>query len=152
MTDNSKRPVDTPAEWFRYADENWQVAEREYRYHEPACHTICFLCQSAAEKYLKGYLIAQGWMLEKTHDIIRLLELCTEYNPIFIELVPQGAVLNEYITEGRYPGDIAYEEIGREDAEEALEIVRRIRERVVEKKKPSNNEEHVSVTEEDSNV
>jgi HEPN domain-containing protein len=127
MTENNKRPEETPAEWYRYADENRQVAERELTYKDPAAHTVCFLCQSAAEKYLKGYLIAHGWELERTHDIVRLLELCVEHEQAFQELVSEGAVLNEYITEGRYPGDIAYEDIGREDAEEALDIVRRIR-------------------------
>ena len=127
MTENSRRPVETPAEWFRFANENWQVAERELAYQEPACHTICFLCQSAAEKYLKGYLIARGWTLEKTHDITRLLDLCADYDEAFAELVTEGAVLNEYITAGRYPEDIAYEELGPEDAEEAVQIVCRIR-------------------------
>ncbi len=133
MTENSKRPEETPAEWYRFADENWQVAERELAYHEPAAHTICFLSQSAAEKYLKGYLIAQGWTLEKTHDIVRLLELCAEHDEAFSELLADGETLNEYITEGRYPGDIAYEDIGHEDAEEALQIVRRIRALIVER-------------------
>ncbi len=114
MTENNRIPVETPAEWFRFADENWQVAERELAYQEPASHTICFLCQSAAEKYLKGYLIARGWTLERTHDIVRLLELCAEHDEAFSELLAEGETLNEYITEGRYPGDIAYEEIGRD--------------------------------------
>ncbi len=131
MSENTRRPEETPAEWYRFANENWQVAERELMYQEPAAHTICFLSQSAAEKYLKGYLIAHGWMLERTHDIIRLLELCVEHDERFAELVSEGAVLNEYITEGRYPGDIAYEDIGRDDAEEALRIVRRIRDVVL---------------------
>jgi hypothetical protein len=34
--------------------------------------------------------------------------------------------LNEYIIAGRYPGDVAYEAIGAEEAEEAVAIVRRI--------------------------
>jgi len=127
MTENTSRPVETPAEWFRFADENWQVAEREMHYATPAAHTVCFLCQSAAEKYLKGYLIARGWTLEKTHDLTRLVELCVEHNTAFTALLPDGAVLNEYITAGRYPGDMAYEVIGRADAEEAIQIVRRIR-------------------------
>lgn len=127
MIENNKKPVETPREWYRFADENWEVAEREMKYEHPACHTICFLCQSAAEKYAKGYLIAQGWTLEKTHDMTRLLEFCAEYDEAFTELIPEGAVLNEYITEGQYPGDIAFETIGREDAEEAIHIVRRIR-------------------------
>ena len=98
----------------------------------PAYHTICFLCQSAAEKFLKGYLIAQGWTLEKTHDIAALLAVCIEYNPEWEAWADEGAVLNEYIVAGRYPGDIAFEDIGKTEAEEALEAAQRIRARVID--------------------
>jgi HEPN domain-containing protein len=131
-TESSKRPEETPAEWYRFADENRQVAERELSYEEPAAHTVCFLCQSSAEKYLKGYLIAHGWTLERTHDIVRLLELCREHDETFAQLLADGETLNEYITEGRYPGDIAHEDIGKDDAEEAVEIVGRIRALIIE--------------------
>jgi len=126
MSENNPKPVETPAEWFRFAKENQAVAEREIAYSQPACHTICFLCQSAAEKYLKGYLIAHGWTLEKTHDIAWLLELCAEYDPAFTELLSEGETLNEYITAGRYPGDLTGESLARDDAVEALRIVRKI--------------------------
>jgi HEPN domain-containing protein len=58
MTESDKRPVETPAEWLRFAEENFLVADRALTYEEPAYHTVCFLCQSAAEKFLKAYLIA----------------------------------------------------------------------------------------------
>ena len=58
MNRPSKQPVETPGEWLRYAEGDLGVAEREMRYQVPVYHTICFLCQGAAEKFLKGYLIA----------------------------------------------------------------------------------------------
>jgi len=130
MSDPERTPIDTPAAWLRFADENLSVAEREMETTAPAFHTICFLCQSAAEKYLKGYLIAQGWELEKTHDLVALLTRCADYEERFASLREGGAVLNEYIIAGRYPGDVAYEAIGEEEAEEAVAIVRRIAEAV----------------------
>jgi len=48
------------------------------------------------------------------------------------QMVAEGAALNEYITAGRYPGDIAFEDIGKAEAAEALGAVRRIRARVIE--------------------
>jgi len=125
-----KRPVETPREWLRYAEGDLSVAEREMQYEMPAYHTVCFLCQSAAEKFLKGYLIAQGWMLEKTHDIVELLGWCADYDAELGSMISEGAVLNEYIIAGRYPGDIAFENIGRAEAEEALKAARRIGARV----------------------
>jgi len=126
MSALSKRPVETPREWLLYAQENLRVAEREMREEMPAYHTICFLCQSAAEKFLKGYLIAQGWALERTHDIAVLLELAARYDEEWRTLAEDGAVLNEYIVAGRYPGDLAFEVIGEIEASEALVAVQRI--------------------------
>ena len=42
-------------------------------------------------------------------------------------------VLNEYITAGRYPGDITFESIGDAKAREAMSIARRIRGMVIAK-------------------
>lgn len=133
MSVQCKLPVETPRKWIRYANENLGVAERELEHQTPAYHTVCFLCQSAAEKYLKGYLIAQGWVLKKTHDIAELLELCTEHDSDFEKLLGEGSILNEYITAGRYPGDVAFESTGDPEAQEAVGIVRRIRATVVAK-------------------
>lgn len=130
MNDQPKRPVETPREWLRYAEGDLSVAEREMQSQMPVYHTICFLCQTAAEKFLKGYLISQGWTLEKTHDIVELLELCADYDVELGTMIAEGAVLNEYIVAGRYPGDIAFEGIGKAEAEEALDAARRIRVRV----------------------
>jgi HEPN domain-containing protein len=104
------------------------VATRELEYAQPAFHTVCFLCQTAAEKFLKGYLITQGWRLQRTHDIVALLQMCTEYSPDWSTLITEGAILNEYITAGRYPSDIVFERIGRPEALEALRAVERIAE------------------------
>lgn len=137
MSEQPKRPVETPAEWLRFADENLRVAEQAFGFEEPAWHTICFLCQSAAEKYAKAYLIANGWTLAKTHDIVVLLGLCSDYDSAFAALMSDSAVLNEYVVAGRYPGDLAYEDITRSDTQEAIELVRRIRDLVAERLRPA---------------
>lgn len=80
MSEQPKHPVETPKEWLRYAIEDFGVAEREIQYSKPSYHTVCFLCQSAAEKFLKGFLIAHGWKLQKTHDIITLLGFCSDHD------------------------------------------------------------------------
>jgi len=43
MSDPEKKPVETPAAWIRFADENLAVAEREMASDDPAHHTVCFL-------------------------------------------------------------------------------------------------------------
>ncbi|NCC36314.1 MAG: HEPN domain-containing protein [Chloroflexia bacterium] len=130
MNDQPRRPIETPAEWFRYADENLRVAQREMGEEVPAYHTICFLCQSAAEKFLKGYLIAQGWPLERTHDIVMLLGLAATHDTAWQTFVEEGAALNEFVVAGRYPGDLAFDSIGETEAKEALHAAQRIRDKV----------------------
>ena len=125
-----KRPVETVAEWLRCAGENMRVVQRELTNEDPAYHTVCFLWQSAAEKYLKAYLIAQGWKLEKTHDIVVLLGYCSDYDPAFGKFKADGAILNEYVVAGRYPGDVSFEAISQVEAEEAAEISKQIAELV----------------------
>ena len=130
MSDQPEKPVETPKAWMRFAEGDLAVAQREMQSELPVYHTICFLCQSAAEKFLKGYLISVGWKLEKTHDIVELLGYCASYDKGLGSLIAEGAVLNEYIVAGRYPGDIFAEGIDNEAAEEALKAVERIRSRV----------------------
>jgi HEPN domain-containing protein len=127
MTASNDRPVETPQRWLRFAEGDLLVAEHEMHMSSPVYHTVCFLCQSAAEKFLKGFLISRGWFLEKTHDIVELLGWCTNYDADLATLVAEGSLLNEYIVAGRYPGDIAVEEIGASEAEEAPKAARTIR-------------------------
>jgi HEPN domain-containing protein len=130
MSDPDRLPIELPREWLRYAEGDLRVAERESAADEPSYHTICFLCQSAAEKFLKGYLLAQGWELEKTHDLLILLNRCSRHSSTWDDLLPEGEVLNEYVIAGRYPGDLSVDDIGKTEVEEALQAVRRIRARV----------------------
>ncbi len=130
MTARNDRPIETPQRWLRYAEGDLLVAEHEMQTPSPVYHTVCFLCQSAAEKFLKGFLISRGWSLEKTHDIVELLGWCADYDTALAGLVAEGSLLNEYIVAGRYPGDIAAEEIGAAEAREALEAAQAIRAQV----------------------
>jgi HEPN domain-containing protein len=124
------KPVETPKAWIRFAEGDLAVAEREMQSELPVYHPVCFLCQSAAEKFLKGYLISMGWKLEKTHDMVELLGYCAGYDEELGSMIAEGAVLNEYIVAGRYPGDIFTEHIDNLAAEEALRAVQRISSRV----------------------
>jgi len=74
-----------------------------------------------------------GWSLEKTHDLKNLLKHCLNYDNSFGELSVECSELNEYITEGRYPGDLPWEEIGKTQAEEAIEATDRIARFVIER-------------------
>lgn len=132
MSATNKLPIETPREWFEYAEGDLRVAELSIRADTLAYHTGCFLCQAAAEKFLKGFLIACGWELQKTHDILVLLAACVRYDAKFGGLLAEGQLLNDYITAGRYPGDIGIAHIGQAEAEEAVQAAKRIRALVLE--------------------
>ena len=132
MKDQHNMPLATVKRWFSLAEEDLSVARREISAERPSFHTICFLCQSAAEKYLKGYLISRGWHLRRTHDLIALLQACSEYGGQWSDLLEDGAVLNEYAVTGRYPGDLAFESIRAQEASEAVQAAEHIAGRVGE--------------------
>jgi len=119
--------------WLRFAGENLMSAKSLFEEEFAPFHTVCYMCQGAAEKYLKAYLIWQGWSLEKTHDLRNLLKHCLNYDSSFIELSTECSELNEYIVEGRYPGDLPWEGIGKTQAEEAIEAADKIARFVTER-------------------
>lgn len=64
--------------------------------------------------------------------IVELLGHCAGYDQGFESMIAEGAILNEYIVAGRYPGDVFSEPIDPEAAEEALRAVETIRSRVID--------------------
>ena len=49
----------------------------------------------------------------------------------FENLKGECGLLNEYISEARYPGDLPFESIGEDDAKEAIEAAEKIEEHVL---------------------
>jgi HEPN domain-containing protein len=130
MSDPANLSPDNFAEWLQYANGDLRVAEIALTDPLPAYHTICFLCQSAAEKFLKAYLLSKGWALRKTHDLVELIDQCATYDIELGDMIEEAAGLNEFIIAGRYPGDFSIEKLNAVEAEKALQAVRRIRDRV----------------------
>ena len=62
--------------------------------------------QQCVEKALKGYLLFQNHEIVKTHDLIRLLMLCINYEADFINLRAEISNLNGFDTKFRYPDTI----------------------------------------------
>ncbi len=124
-------------EWLMYAYDNLISAKRLFSNIEQEdyipYHTICFMCQGSAEKYLKAYLIWKGWELEKIHDLKNLLNYAIDFDSDFEKLLLECELLNEYIEEGRYPGDLPFESIGEKDAGEAIYAADKITRFVKEK-------------------
>jgi len=82
-------------DWLRFARENLLFARSGMTEDYASYHTICFLCQGSAEKYLKAFLIWNGWKLKKIHDLQELLVFCIDFEPGFEMLKEECAVFKK---------------------------------------------------------
>jgi len=107
-------------EWFEFAERDLISAKILFNNNGPTS-TIGICLQQAVEKYLKGFLIANGWRLIKTHDIPMLLTEAAKHDKYFEEFIDFGRGLSELYVEDRYPG-IAMEQPSREKMREMIEV------------------------------
>lgn len=110
-------------DWLRVAERDWERVGKRLREedHDDAAYRL----QQALEKYLKAFLLAKGWKLEKTHEISTLLKETCKYKPelgVFAELCKR--VEKYYLTEG-YPSSldagVSFDEVAK-DFEEARQL------------------------------
>ena len=115
-------------EWVRKA-ENDLISAIHLLTLQENCPTdsICFHAQQCVEKYLKALLTFESIDFTKTHDIARLMGLMPKDVEINLS-DDQQALLTDYATTARYPGD--YEPIELEEAKAAVETARAIRDAV----------------------
>lgn len=123
--------------WIKKAEKDLLTAERELSFEDPITDTICFHCQQTVEKYLKAFLVYHQIYFTKTHRIINLLELCTTIDSSFKDNLEDADNLTDYAVEIRYPD--VWLEPGIEDAKEAFEIAKKVKEFVLNKIKPTHN-------------
>jgi len=64
--------------WLSKAEKDLITVDHEFSFDEPVYETICFHCQQAVEKILKGYLIFLGIGYWKIHEIGELISICEE--------------------------------------------------------------------------
>ena len=111
-------------EWFERAKSDLQFAkagERETGQH----HITCFLSHQCVEKILKGFLAGAEVLPEKTHSLRKLLAHARQLDPDCPVANADAIQLDAFYIPSRYPGPIE-REFTQEDAENALEIARRL--------------------------
>jgi HEPN domain-containing protein len=87
--------------WLNKAEHDMISAQRLLEIEPMILDNACFHCQQAIEKYLKAFLIYNGVDVEKTHNIIFLLNESSNFDPIFSTIDPLN--INAYAVQGRYP-------------------------------------------------
>jgi len=105
------------AEWLKYADDDLESAEILNNQYKKSLNIICYHCQQAAEKYLKGFLVSRSTSFEKTHDLMKIIETCQLLEDSFSDLVKDCIKLNPYSIITRYPSEL---ELIENDATSAI--------------------------------
>ncbi|MDR3270362.1 MAG: HEPN domain-containing protein [Peptococcaceae bacterium] len=66
-------------QWFRKGDFEYSSAEFLFRHRPLPVDVICYLCQQAVEKWLKGFMIHNGiGEPPHTHELGWLCKMCTD--------------------------------------------------------------------------
>jgi len=85
---------------------------------------LCFDCQQAAEKSLKGLLVARDLESPHTHIIAALLQTLERNGIVIPEEIRDSSDLTDYAVTTRYPG--MYEPIREDEYQDALAVAERV--------------------------
>jgi len=128
-------------EWLKFANRDYEVGlHLSKTFHPMPVENICYNCQQAIEKAMKGILILHKGDYPRTHDIESLHELCKEAGTDF-NLTPSiTRTLTRFAKKSRYPDDVfdfteTDTEFGLKYAEQILRQSREVLEKTVKEAK-----------------
>jgi HEPN domain-containing protein len=104
-------------EWLNFANRDFSSAKFLLDMRPIPLEIICYHCQQATEKVLKGYLIYQDVEPPHTHDLRLLCKMCAEIDKSFDEMSQACINLTSYGVQPRYPLEI---EILESDMQKAI--------------------------------
>jgi HEPN domain-containing protein len=99
-----------PETWFVLAKDRLEKADALFAQFGASWSGVELL-QEAAERFLKGFLVARGCKIVKTHDLSRLLAPACEFDESFASFAEPCQILTEQFWEQHYPGG-DLEEVG----------------------------------------
>ncbi len=89
--------------WLNKADEDIRAADLMLLADPPLVDQAAFHCQQAAEKIIKGLLVAAAVSAPRIHDIERLAESAASLYPAFRLLMDEFAQTTAWNAATRYP-------------------------------------------------
>jgi len=92
-----------PADWFYSAADRLKVADLAWA-GEGLTQSGIELLQEGVERYLKGFLVASGWRLKKTHDLDVLLIEAIRFDARFNQFQALADELTRDFFAQHYPG------------------------------------------------
>ena len=126
MTNNNKYI----ARWIKIADHDLGTAKIIYLHLPEYKEMICFHCQQAVEKYLKGFLTYLEIDFKKKHSLEYLLNLISIKDEFSEEWYEIASKIENYAIEIRYPDETVPTD---EEVKEAIEITEKFRELINKK-------------------
>jgi HEPN domain-containing protein len=93
----------SPSDWFALASERLRAADALHSV-EGATWAGVELLHEAAERYLKGFLVARGWEIRRTHDLAHLVAEASRFESALAEVAESAADLTEQFWAQHYPG------------------------------------------------
>lgn len=122
----AKKRMVLAKEWLASAKSDFQYAKVGLR-QKVVYPQVAFLSQQIAEKYLKGFLIANAIEPPMVHDLPGLLDKCVKIDKKLEELREPCKLLTGFYTEVRYPPDIpSYTKNEIREAFESAKIIKEV--------------------------
>jgi len=106
-------------EWIERGRHDLDVAKILFK-NQKYLDIVLFHIHQAVEKYLKAFLIHNGWKLRKIHDIEILITEAMNFKTEFKKYLDFGRELTAYYYEERYPPGSTYP-YSKKEVEKALE-------------------------------
>jgi len=111
-------------DWFAKAQNDLLAADNNLAAEKVPFDAVCFHCQQAAEKLLKGFLVAHGREYPITHNLLAILTEILEIEPCADCLYDNLALLTPYAVEIRYPDETMT--LTREASDEARQAAQEV--------------------------
>jgi len=90
-----------PEDWVRNAEEDYRMGL--YLLEGGFPRGAGYSLQQAVEKFFKAYLIRRGWRLQRTHNLVELLNDVLQYDSTLEEYRSVCGLVTKYSLAGRYP-------------------------------------------------
>lgn len=107
--------------WLAKAEHDLRSARIVATATDGPLDTAIYHCQQGAEKAIKTYLVFRELPFEKTHDIVRMLQLAEPTEARFAQFFEAARLLTPLAWQFRYPSDLTVEEPTRTQFDEALQ-------------------------------
>ncbi|MEM2964264.1 MAG: HEPN domain-containing protein [Candidatus Bathyarchaeia archaeon] len=122
--------------WLEQAEHNLKVAEHNFKANFYS--DTCFMAEQTAQAALKAFIIYHRRRAIWEHSIQELARICSQYDKDFEEFIEYGKILDRYYIPTRYPDALAspavpYKTYTEKDAREALNLVKKMVNKVSEK-------------------